>query len=227
MSNILIEGAWKHLYRQPSDYILHSAILNGRFDYMREYLERGQVDINMKEPSNEWTPLHCAAFIGNTKYMKFLLQRPFISIDEKNDEGKTPVQLAIEAGKVFGEENACTCLLERGCQLEDDIWHKLLILALNYDLVIYPQLALKNNIPLHNCYSEVKISLHKVVCCQSLKILRFFGQSFPQAELEQMIKEKDFQGLTVLDYARLTDNLEIIDLVKKMLSGASISMTST
>lgn len=45
------------------------------------------------------------------------------------------MQLAIEAGNVFGEENACTCLLERGIELEVDIWHKLLILALNYDII--------------------------------------------------------------------------------------------
>jgi hypothetical protein len=39
-------------------------------------------------------------------------------LDEKTDEHKTPIMLAIEAGNVFDEENACTVLLERGTELE-------------------------------------------------------------------------------------------------------------
>jgi hypothetical protein len=46
--------------------------------------------------------------------------------------------LAIEAGNVFGDENVCSSLLEKGAELEEDLWHKLLILSLNYDLVSYP-----------------------------------------------------------------------------------------
>ena len=66
-----------------------------------------------------------------------------------NDEGKTPILLAIEAGNVFDEENACICLLERGTELEDDIWHKLLILSLNYDILGYLKLAFRRSISLH------------------------------------------------------------------------------
>ncbi len=84
-----------------------------------------------------------AAYMGDLKFLRYLLSRPLILIHEKNDEGKTPLLLAIEAGNVFNEENACTVLLERGTELEDDIWHKLLILALNYDLVAYLKLAFR------------------------------------------------------------------------------------
>jgi hypothetical protein len=100
--------------------------------------------------------------------------------------------LAIEAGNVFGEENAVTCLLERGTELEEDIWHKLLILALNYDIITYPKLANRAGINLHNCREETMISLHKAVCLHAIKILRFYAETFSQNELINMIKQSDF-----------------------------------
>ena len=74
-----IDQAWKHLYRNASDFVVHAAVLNQRFDYMHEYLERG-ADPNARELSAEWTPLHCAAYVGHTKYVKFLVQRPYIDL---------------------------------------------------------------------------------------------------------------------------------------------------
>ena len=127
--------------------------------------------------------------------------------------------MAIEAGNVFGEENVCTLLLERGTELEEDIWHKLLILALNYDLVSYPRLAHKAGINLHNCREETRISLHKAVCCHAVKILKFFLETFAPEKLAGMIKESDFQGLNAREYAKLTENTEIIAIVDKMFSG--------
>jgi len=58
-----VEQAWKHLYRNSSQMILHATILNSHFDYMKQYLDRG-IDINSKDFC-EWTPLHCAVYIGN------------------------------------------------------------------------------------------------------------------------------------------------------------------
>ena len=68
--------------------------------------------------------------------------------------------------------------MERGTELEEDIWHKLLILALNYDIVSYPKLAYRAGINLHNCGEETKISLHKAVCLHAIKILRFYAETF-------------------------------------------------
>lgn len=128
--------------------IIHAAILNQHLEYLNEYVERGGgrtsinggADVNQKDFS-DWTPIHMAAYLGQIKILRYLLTRPYVLLDEKTDENKTPIMLAIEAGNVFDEENACTVLLERGTELEEEIWHKLLILSLNYDIVAYSKLA--------------------------------------------------------------------------------------
>lgn len=79
--------------------------------------------------------------------------------------------------------------MERGTELEEDIWHKLLILALNYDIVAYLKLALRAGVNLHNCGEETKISLHKAVCLHAVKILRFYAENFTQNELINMIRQ--------------------------------------
>jgi hypothetical protein len=37
-----------------------------------------------------------------------------------------------------------------------------------------------------------------------------------------MIKQTDFQGLNALEYAKLTENKDIIDTIQKMLDGEKI-----
>jgi hypothetical protein len=41
-------------------------------------------------------------------------------------------------------------LLRYGATLTEDYWHKLLILALDKDLVIYPRIAFERGLFLHN-----------------------------------------------------------------------------
>lgn len=165
-----------------------------------------------------------AAYLGQIKYLRYLLTRPYVLLHEKTDENKTPIMLAIEAGNVFDEENACTVLLERGTELEDDIWHKLLILSLNYDIVAYSRLAYRQGINLHNCKEEAKTSLHKAVCCHAVKILKFYADTYPSIELKNMIEEKDFQGLNAIEYAKLTERPEILEMVEKMRSGINVEV---
>lgn len=86
---VLVESAWKNLYRNTSPTILHATILNEHLEYMKEYLDRG-ADVNTKDFA-DWTPLHCAVYIGNVVFIKELVQRSYIFLHEKNDEGKTPI----------------------------------------------------------------------------------------------------------------------------------------
>lgn len=144
----------------------------------------------------------------------------------KNDEEKTPLLLAIEAGNVFNEDNAVICLLERGAYLDDDFWHKLLTLSLNYDIVTYSRLAMSKTINIHNPLDEQRISLHKAVCLNAVKIIKFFNDNFSHIQLVRMIEEKDFQGFNALEYARLTERPEILDMVEKMRAGVKVEIPS-
>jgi ankyrin repeat protein len=122
-----------------------------------------------------------------------------------NDEGKTPVLLAIEAGNVFSEDNVCVALLERGVKLDEEIWHKLLILSINYDIVAYPTLAFRHSIEIHNVCDETKISFHKAVCCLAVKIIKLYTECYGHLDLVKIIDEPDFQGVNAMDYAKLTE----------------------
>jgi len=135
-----------------------------------------------------WTPLHYTAFIGGTKLLKDLLSRANIKIEEKNDDDHTPVQVAIEAGNIFGEENVCQLLLEKDAKLQDVVWHKLLILSLNSDIVCYIREAYSKGINLHNHEDEKKISLHKVVACNAIKILKFYNDNFSTKDLKLAVR---------------------------------------
>jgi len=71
--------------------------------------------------------------------------------------------VAIESGNVLGNENATSVLLEAGSELDRDIWDKLLMLAAEHDLIVYPRVALKQGLLSIRYKSEDQFSLHKVV----------------------------------------------------------------
>jgi len=51
--------------------------------------------------------------------------------------------------------------------VEKDIWDKLLVMAINNDIMTYFRLAFMKEIPLHDPLSKDKPSLHKAVCMNS------------------------------------------------------------
>lgn len=66
--------------------------------------------------------------------------------------------------------------------------------------------------------------MHKAVCCQAVKILKFYADTYPSIELRQMIEEKDYQGLSALEYAKLTERPEILEMLEKMRSGLTVEV---
>ena len=75
------------------------------------------ININIKD-FQKWTPLHYAAIAGDVKIIKHLIKDPIIFLNEKNDESLTPIDLAIENGHIYHEENAVILLIERGAKID-------------------------------------------------------------------------------------------------------------
>ena len=103
--------------------------------------------------------------------------------------------------------------------MEEDLWHKLLILALNQDIVAYPTLAYRAGVELNNYNVETKISLHKAICCQALKIIKFYRDTFSLEELDEIVHCEDPKGNNCVDYAKGSENQEIISLINEMIVG--------
>lgn len=73
---------------------LHYAARNGHFEIC-EYLVRNGVNVNLKTKSCFSTPLHRAAFVGNAKIVKLLLENK-ANIHEQDCDGKTAMHKSIE-----------------------------------------------------------------------------------------------------------------------------------
>ena len=92
-SHLLMEGEeWKELYKDAAPTIINASILNSRFEMLVEFSERG-VSLNTQD-FQKWSPAHCAVFKNDTACLKFLLDHK-INVDQRDDEGRTPVLLGI------------------------------------------------------------------------------------------------------------------------------------
>lgn len=78
-------------------------------------------------------------------------------------------------------------MIERGVKVEKDIWDKLLVMAINNDIMTYFRLAFMKEINLHDPLNKDKPSLHKAVCMSSQKILKFYASVFTPKEIEKMM----------------------------------------
>lgn len=59
-----------------------------------------------------------------------------------------------------------------------------------------------------------------------MKILKFYADSYAPQMLVKMIDEPDFQGLNVIEYAKLTERPEIVDMITKMRAGVKVEIPS-
>jgi len=73
-----------------------------------ELVERG-ASLNVQDYEG-WTPLHVAAHIGNSKYIKVLLRNGALT-DVQDYQGRIPLDVAIVNAHVDGEESPAALLL--------------------------------------------------------------------------------------------------------------------
>jgi len=173
---------WKYLYKNPYDKILLPIVVNNHPEHCKLHVGWGS-DIN-KPDFQGWTSLHWAAYSGNIDILKYLLEINQIDIEAEDDEGRTPLLVAIETGNVLGNENATSVLLEYGAQLDKDLWDKLLILSVDHDLIVYPRIALKNGTLSLKFKGEERFSLHKVVKSTARNLLQFLIQNVDEKHLK-------------------------------------------
>lgn len=152
--------SWLILYRRTTPAILHACVINRHHELLREFLNKGAF-VNIRD-HKKWTPLHCAAMIGNVETVKLLLDYK-ADLEAEDENGRTPFKIAIEYGNYFGELSACSVMLERGLSINEDVWTMLLMYSLENDITCYVKLAHKNRIFLHNVDDTNKFSLHLAV----------------------------------------------------------------
>lgn len=166
---------WKYLYKNSYDRILHPTAINNHYDNFKLYVEWGS-EVNIRDFQG-WTPLHCAAHSGNIDIVKFLCENPAAELETEDDEKRTPLLVAIESGNVLDNENAASVLLQAGAELDKDIWDKLLVLSADHDLIVYPRIAHKREILSLKFRDEDRFSIHKIVKCEAINIIKFIVQN--------------------------------------------------
>jgi ankyrin repeat protein len=75
---------------------LHDAALGGSVEVTRLLLDKG-AEIEARESESDSTPLHVAAGWGRMEVVRLLIERGARK-DVKNKAGKTPAEVAVEAG---------------------------------------------------------------------------------------------------------------------------------
>lgn len=78
-------------------YALFINIINSNNDEVITTLEEHNIDIHTKLNKYGWTPLHAAAFKGNTTLVKYLMGKG-ANKDYENSSGMSAKMLAVEAG---------------------------------------------------------------------------------------------------------------------------------
>jgi len=114
--------------------------LNQHIDYATNNIKLNPSLLGIKDFKG-MTPLHCAAMIGNTELCSLILTYNRSCINNKNDDGNTPLLLTIEALCTEGEESTAALLLSAGANLEAEIFSKLIDYAIDRDIVVYIRIA--------------------------------------------------------------------------------------
>jgi len=208
---------WKYLYKNVYDKILLPITINNHYEYFKLYTDWGS-DINIQDFQG-WTPLHWAAYCGNIDILKYLWDIPNAEIEVEDDEHRTALLVAIESGNVLGNENTTSLLLEVGSHLDKDIWDKLLILAADHDLIVYPRIAIKQNILSLRYKDEDHFSIHKVIKCEAINLLQYICEHYDRKSIKRASAKKDYSGKTAVALAEKCENKDIKKELEEAIRG--------
>lgn len=160
--------------------------------------------INHKNSEGD-TYLHLATIAGNTKCVDWLLSNG-ASVDEVNNDDRTPLFEVIDSGHAIGVE--CLLLHEK----------------LTYDEGMLNEI-LGAQIPPED-KSQMLISVVKRFAkFGELGSLESFLQRVPAEEVDEIINEIDEEGQTLLGYAVENGSLEVVDKLLKV-SGINVNGVS-
>ncbi len=85
----------KRYDKKVTEDLLPSA-LKGKLDYIKFFYQEGE---NLKVYDRKGNSiLHYSVMSGNEELVKFILELKIVDVNEKSDEGKTPLDIAIEKG---------------------------------------------------------------------------------------------------------------------------------
>ena len=74
------------------------AALNGRLEVARILVEERGADANEARANNGWTPLHVSARFNKLEVVKWLVTKRGADVYEEDNDGRTPLSLAIQSG---------------------------------------------------------------------------------------------------------------------------------
>jgi hypothetical protein len=145
-----------------------------------------------------------------------------IDVEAEDDEHRTALVVSIESGNVLDNENATSILLEAGSHLDRDIWDKLLILAADHDLIVYPRIANKLGILSLRYKNDESFSLHKVIKCEAINLLQFLTSHLEARQIKKAALKKDVDGRTAIDICEDCENEKIKVELHQTIDGIEI-----
>lgn len=97
---------------------IHKAVIFREFSKVKKLVESNPSLVNARD-KYQWTPLHCAAYVGNKQIAQYLVSKG-ANIDAKDNRGDTPLYYAASTG----HNDVLKFLISKGAQVNVVDKHK-------------------------------------------------------------------------------------------------------